>query len=427
MNEVEGAAGLAVRGADRRARRGRGARRSCWTPACPGLLAEKDPTLWGPAAEAEAEVRLGWVDTFRRSRELLPALAELRARARRPRPRRAGRHGRLVAGAGGHRPHARRPAHRAGHDRPAPGPGRAGRPARTHGRRGGQQVRLHCGDRLPPPGLLAGVRPTPASRTSAGTSSSSPTPARRWRRPPASMGAHVILADSDVGGRYSALTAFGMVPVGAGRRERRRAARPGRGVRPQHRPRGGRTPSLALARGPRRGGTAGRDKIALIDDGTGIIGLGDWAEQLVAESTGKEGTGILPVVVETPTAPGATGPDVLTVTYGGALAPADVPGSGVARDVSVNGPLGRPVPGLGGGHRAGRRAARDQPVRPAQRGREQGEHRASSSPPACPSTSRCSPTGAIEVYADDARRREHGRPRHWAGCSARSAGAATWP
>jgi glucose-6-phosphate isomerase len=38
----------------------------------PGLLAEKDPTLWGPAAEEEAQVRLGWVDTFRRSRELVP-------------------------------------------------------------------------------------------------------------------------------------------------------------------------------------------------------------------------------------------------------------------------------------------------------------------------------------------------------------------
>ena len=45
---------------------------------------------------------------------------------------------------------------------------------------------------------------------------------------------------------------------------------------------------------------ANRDKVALISDGTGIVGLGDWAEQLIAESTGKEGRGILPVVVETP-------------------------------------------------------------------------------------------------------------------------------
>src|SRR6185503_8489912 len=57
-------------------------------------------------------------------------------------------------------------------------------------------------------------------------------------------------------------------------------------------------------------------------------------------STGKHGTGILPVVVENPTAPGATGADVLTVTIGGALPPADMPGSGVEPHVAVNGPLG---------------------------------------------------------------------------------------
>jgi glucose-6-phosphate isomerase len=85
---------------------------------------------------------------------------------------------------------------------------------------------------------------------------------------------------------------------------------------------------------------AGRDKVALISDGTGIIGLGDWAEQLLAESTGKEGRGILPVVIETPTSPGATGADVLPVTYGGALGPEAVPGGGVDPHVAVNGPLG---------------------------------------------------------------------------------------
>ncbi|MBX6724130.1 MAG: hypothetical protein IRY92_13005 [Dactylosporangium sp.] len=80
--------------------------------------------------------------------------------------------------------------------------------------------------------------------------------------------------------------------------------------------------------------------MALVDDGTGITGLGDWIEQLVAESTGKDGTGILPVVVENPAAAGATGEDVLTVTVGGALAAAEVPGRGVRPDVAVNGPLG---------------------------------------------------------------------------------------
>jgi len=72
MKEVEAAAGLAVRGADAVA--GAAAARQLLVDAgVPGLLAEKDPTLWGEAAESEAKIRLGWVDTVRRSRELLPA------------------------------------------------------------------------------------------------------------------------------------------------------------------------------------------------------------------------------------------------------------------------------------------------------------------------------------------------------------------
>jgi len=41
-----------------------------------------------------------------------------------------------------------------------------------------------------------------------------------------------------------------------------------------------------------------RDKLVLVDNASGIPGFADWAEQLIAESTGKNGTGILPVVVE---------------------------------------------------------------------------------------------------------------------------------
>ena len=60
-----------------------------------------------------------------------------------------------------------------------------------------------------------------------------------------------------------------------------------------------RNPALVLAAAI--AGTADgvrRDKLGLISDGAPhIVGLPDWIEQLVAESTGKEGTGILPVVL----------------------------------------------------------------------------------------------------------------------------------
>src|SRR4051812_45799315 len=75
--EYEAAAGLCVRGASD-VDGARAARQELVDHSVAGLLAEKDPTLWGQEAESEAEIRLGWVDTFRRSRELLPRLAELR-------------------------------------------------------------------------------------------------------------------------------------------------------------------------------------------------------------------------------------------------------------------------------------------------------------------------------------------------------------
>jgi glucose-6-phosphate isomerase len=54
----------------------------------------------------------------------------------------------------------------------------------------------------------------------------------------------------------------------------------------------------ALRLGAWLAGGNGRDKALLADAGSGIVGFADWAEQLVAESTGKDGTGVLPVAVE---------------------------------------------------------------------------------------------------------------------------------
>jgi glucose-6-phosphate isomerase len=153
------------------------------------------------------------------------------------------------------------------------------------------------------------------------------------------MGANLLLADPDVGGRYSALTAFGLVPAAlAGvdvaelldQAEEFAASLAG----------DGNNPGLTLGAALGAAALAGRDKLALIEDGTGIVGLADWIEQLIAESTGKQGRGILPVVLETPDAPGSGGDDVLTVTVGGSLPPESVPGSGITPHVAVNGPLG---------------------------------------------------------------------------------------
>ncbi|GLH97635.1 glucose-6-phosphate isomerase [Phytohabitans aurantiacus] len=99
--------------------------------------------------------------------------------------------------------------------------------------------------------------------------------------------------------------------------------------------------SAALARGednPARALAstlaAGYDTVAVVSDGTGLIGLTDWVGRLLAASLG-----VLPVVLEDPAAPVA-GDRTLTVTVGGSLGAGTVPGGGVWPDVAVNGPLG---------------------------------------------------------------------------------------
>ncbi len=107
----------------------------------------------------------------------------------------------------------------------------------------------------------------------------------------------VFLNPTDIGGRYSALSLFGLVPAAlAGvdiarllQSARRIASRCGPAVPVRENP--GAVLGAFLGAMARQG----RDKIALAISPM-FADLGLWIEQLVAESTGKQGTGILPVV-----------------------------------------------------------------------------------------------------------------------------------
>jgi glucose-6-phosphate isomerase len=336
--DVEGAAGLSVRGAAT-APGTVAARAQLTEVSAAGRLAEKDPTLWGPQAEAEAEIRLGWVDTFRRSRDLLPRLAELREEL-------AGLDHVVLAGMGGSSLAPEVIARTLGvaltvldttdpHQVRAAIADRLDRTVVVVASKSGSTVETDAHRRAYWQAFLDAGVTQPGRRFVVVTDPGSPL--EKLAR---DDGMHLVLADSDVGGRYSALTAFGLVPSAlAGVKVAElldQAEELARTVGNDE----GSNPALALGAALGGATVAGRDKLALVDDGTGITGLGDWIEQLVAESTGKQGTGILPVVVESPAAAGATGDDVLTVTIGGALAPAGVPGSGVTPHVAVNGPLG---------------------------------------------------------------------------------------
>ncbi|MDQ4007606.1 MAG: glucose-6-phosphate isomerase [Actinomycetota bacterium] len=112
---------------------------------------------------------------------------------------------------------------------------------------------------------------------------------------------HVFHADPHVGGRYSALTAFGLVPTGLAGVDVADLLDEADDVAALLADDSPDNPALRL--GAWLGAGDGRDKAVLADSGSGIAGLPDWAEQLVAESTGKQGTGVLPVVVEDAAAP----------------------------------------------------------------------------------------------------------------------------
>jgi glucose-6-phosphate isomerase len=110
-------------------------------------------------------------------------------------------------------------------------------------------------------------------------------------------GYRVFNADPNVGGRYSALTAFGLVPSGLAGVDIAQLLDEAEAISLELALDDDDNPGLVL--GAAIAGTRPRrDKLAIVADGTHILGFADWAEQLIAESTGKDGTGILPVVLD---------------------------------------------------------------------------------------------------------------------------------
>jgi transaldolase/glucose-6-phosphate isomerase len=109
---------------------------------------------------------------------------------------------------------------------------------------------------------------------------------------------HIVSGEPTVGGRYSALSPFGLLPaavigvdVAAFLDDTARMVDAIRST-----PAAG-NPGVSLGLLLGTAAVAGRDKLTLIAS-PGIEGLGAWLEQLVAESTGKNGQAIVPVDLE---------------------------------------------------------------------------------------------------------------------------------
>ena len=283
-------------------------------------IAAKDPNTWGPEAAVEAAIRLNWVDLPETSRELLPEIDAVIARFSHIK--------RIVlAGMGG--------------SSLAPEV-----IAQSY------QKKLFILDSTDPHYVahtLAGdVASTLLVVSSKSGSTIETTSARAifsqaCEKAGLSLSAHllvitdpgspldlqarkegltVINADPQVGGRFSALTAFGLVP----------SALVGVDV----------SVILDQAADAKKEFvsdsqfiidvaaiflTQTEQYISFVERGSGLHGLSDWIEQLIAESTGKSGVGRLPVAVE----------DLESAAVGGALT---VSFSDSEADLVVTGELG---------------------------------------------------------------------------------------
>ena len=299
-------------------------------------LTGKDAGLWGPDAEELASTRLGWLDLPTSSQELLPRLNELRDSLRA-----SGLDHVVLAGMGGSSLAPEVIARTAGAD------------LIVLDTTDPHQIRAALADRLDRTVLVVSSKSGSTVETDShrrvfekafrdlGLSDEElarrivvvTDPGSALEESARKAGYEVVLADPNVGGRYSALSAFGLVPSVLAGVDVEGLLVSARALQGQL---GGDTDNPGLLLGAAIGGCAkeGRDKLVIADTGSGIVGFGDWAEQLIAESTGKQGTGVLPVVVEGTDAPGFVdaGKDAHRVVLG--RAPAGFDGTSVA------GPLG---------------------------------------------------------------------------------------
>ncbi|MBP3036291.1 glucose-6-phosphate isomerase [Arthrobacter sp. zg-ZUI100] len=300
------------------------------------LLAQ-DPTLWGPDAEAEASIRLGWLNPSAASRPLVGQIRRLREELAAEGVTRV-----VLAGMGG------------SSLAPEVITGTAGVELTVLDSTDPDAVRAALATGLQETVIVVSSKSgstveTDSQRrtfeqafTDAGIDAKSrivivTDPGSPLDEAARAAGYRAVFnADPNVGGRYSALTAFGLVPSGLAGADIEALlddAEDALEILSDNA-----EDNIGLQLGAALGGTDPlRNKVVIVDEGSGLAGFPDWAEQLIAESTGKLGTGLLPVVAEPgapETASGAA--DVLTAR----LVAVDSDAEPVGDQVVVAGSLG---------------------------------------------------------------------------------------
>ncbi|MDP9026420.1 MAG: glucose-6-phosphate isomerase, partial [Actinomycetota bacterium] len=256
-----------------------------------------DPTLWGPEAEVESEKRLGWVEAVAVSDALVEPILELRDKLRA-----AGVTHIVLGGMGGSSlaPEVITQTYGVALtvlDSTDPGQvqaaldDRLAHSAIVISSKSGSTLETDSQKRIYEKAFReAGI--DPLERIVVVTDPGSPLDVAAR-----ADGYQVFNADPNVGGRYSALTAFGLVPSGLAGVDIRNLLDEAQAIELTLALDTPNNPGLVL--GAAIAGTVPlKNKLGIVSDGTYIVGFADWAEQLIAESTGKDGKGILPVVLD---------------------------------------------------------------------------------------------------------------------------------
>jgi glucose-6-phosphate isomerase len=269
-------------------------------------LAKKDSTIWGAAAQVEAAVRLNWIDLPESSRELLPALDALYAKHR-------DKSNVILCGMGGSSlgPEVIAQsfkkklfildstdpdyvAHALNVD--------LAKTVVVVSSKSGSTIET-ASQRALFESAFTQASLTPQNHMVIVTDPGSPLDKQSRE-----AGYSVINADPNVGGRFSVLSAFGLVPsalIGVDVSVLLDNASDAKSAFLKD-------PSLVVDIAYLLAFHADQ-YLSYTDDGSAMPGLSDWAEQLVAESTGKNQVGRLPVVIEK----AATSPNVFSIAYAG--------------------------------------------------------------------------------------------------------------
>jgi glucose-6-phosphate isomerase len=260
-------------------------------------IADQDPTLWGTDAEAEAGKRLGWTEAVVISEPLIDDIIALRDKLHA-----SGVNHIVLGGMGGSSLAPEVITRTAGVeltilDSTDPGQilaalaDRLDTTAVVISSKSGSTLET-ASQRKSYEEAFRGIGIDPAERIVIVTDPGSPLDASAR-----AAGYRVFNADPNVGGRYSALTAVGLVPSGLAGVDIRALLAEASAVTGQLMVDRSDNPGLVL--GAAIAGTVPlKDKVGIVADGTYIVGFGDWVEQLIAESTGKSGKGLLPVVLD---------------------------------------------------------------------------------------------------------------------------------